>query len=43
MKKGPLEIILNDFPCQGDGRHFSKVHLTRKLLNGEIIVNNDSG
>ena len=43
MKKGPPEIILDDFPCQGDGRHFSKVYLKRNLLNGEIIVNNVSG
>ena len=42
VKKGPPEIILDDFPCQGDGRYFSKVHLKRKLLNGEIKVNNDS-
>ncbi|XP_067143392.1 zinc finger MYM-type protein 1-like [Centruroides vittatus] len=37
VKKGPTKIILNEFPQQEDGTHFSKVHLKRKLTNGEII------
>ena len=38
VKKGPLKIILGDFPCQDDGIHFSKVHLKRKLSSRELIV-----
>ncbi|XP_067132434.1 zinc finger MYM-type protein 1-like [Centruroides vittatus] len=37
VKKNPTKIILNEFPRQEDGTHFSKVHLKRKPTNGEII------
>ncbi|XP_065664720.1 uncharacterized protein LOC136086351 [Hydra vulgaris] len=38
VKKGPPQIFPDDFLCQNDRRHFSKVHLKRKFSNGEIIV-----
>ena len=33
VKKVPPEIILDGFPCQDDGRYFSKVYLKRELSN----------
>lgn len=37
VKKGPPKILVDEFPRQDNGTHFSKVHLKRKLPNGEII------
>ncbi|XP_030068040.1 uncharacterized protein LOC115476054 [Microcaecilia unicolor] len=37
VKKGPPKILLEEFPCNKNGRYFSKAHCKRKLPNGEII------
>lgn len=37
VKEGPPKILLEDFPRQENGTHFSKVHCRRKLPNGESI------
>ena len=37
VKKGPPTIIMEKFPKNNKGRHFSKFHCKRKLPNGEII------
>ena len=35
VEKGPIRISEIDFPKDENSRHFSSIHYTRKLLNGE--------
>ncbi|XP_039373733.1 zinc finger MYM-type protein 1-like [Mauremys reevesii] len=37
VKQGPPKIIVEDFPKNKIGKHFSKFHCKRKLSNGEIV------
>ena len=37
VNKGPPKIIVDDFPQNEKGLHFSKFHCKRKLKNGEVI------
>nr|XP_025036239.1 zinc finger MYM-type protein 5-like [Pelodiscus sinensis] len=37
VKQGTPKIIVEDFPKNKTGKHFSKFHCKRKLSNGEIV------
>ncbi|XP_039355879.1 52 kDa repressor of the inhibitor of the protein kinase-like [Mauremys reevesii] len=37
LKQGPPKIIVEDFPKNKIGKHFSKFHCQRKLSNGETV------